>query len=89
MRIDEIAPRSGPEIETERLLLRQWHEADFWPFATFFADAEMSSRLGGPEDRPNAWRRMASIIGHWELRGYGPWAVAEREGGTFVGSVGL
>lgn len=77
------------EVETERLLLRQWRESDFEPYAEYYSDEEMARFVGGPCDRPAAWRRMASLIGHWELRGYGYWAVEEKVSGNFVGAVGL
>ena len=32
---------------------------------------------------------MATLIGHWALRGYGYWAVEEQASGKLVGSVGL
>lgn len=32
---------------------------------------------------------MASLAGHWTLRGCGYWAVEERQTGHFVGGVGL
>ena len=32
---------------------------------------------------------MAASIGHWVLRGYGYWAVEEKDTGSFVGSAGL
>jgi hypothetical protein len=28
--------------------------------------------------RFEAWRNMAMMLGHWQLRGYGMWAVEER-----------
>ena len=31
---------------------------------------------------------MASMAGHWDLRGYGPYAVEERATGTVLGTVG-
>jgi RimJ/RimL family protein N-acetyltransferase len=39
-------------------------------------------------DRTEAWRHMASMIGHWYLRGYGLWAVEEKDSGRFVGRIG-
>jgi len=36
-----------------------------------------------------AWRQMAMILGHWQLRGYGPWAVEERESGRVIGRIGF
>jgi RimJ/RimL family protein N-acetyltransferase len=32
---------------------------------------------------------MAMFVGHWQLRGFGMWAVEERASGSFVGRVGL
>jgi RimJ/RimL family protein N-acetyltransferase len=32
---------------------------------------------------------MAMMLGHWELRGYGPWALEEKGTGAFVGRSGL
>jgi RimJ/RimL family protein N-acetyltransferase len=38
--------------------------------------------------RDEAWRDMAMVIGHWELRGYGMFSVIERESDRLVGRVG-
>ena len=43
---------------------------------------------GGPLPRPEAWRNMAAVLGHWQLRGFGPWAVEEQSSGQLVGRVG-
>ncbi len=75
--------------QTERLLLRQWQASDFEPYAAYYADEEMAKYVGGMSSREDAWRRMASEIGHWTLRGFGYWAVEEKDSGKFVGSVGL
>jgi RimJ/RimL family protein N-acetyltransferase len=39
--------------------------------------------------REGAWRQLAMLAGHWQLRGFGMWAVEERSTGAFVGRVGL
>jgi RimJ/RimL family protein N-acetyltransferase len=44
---------------------------------------------GQPLTRREAWQQMAMFLGHWQLRGYGLWAVEERASGTFVGRIGL
>ena len=75
--------------ETDRLLLRQWQESDFEQYAAYYGDDELARYVGGVSSRADAWRRMASLIGHWTLRGYGHWAVEEKETGRFVGGVGL
>lgn len=76
-------------LRTARLLLRQWREEDFEPFAAVYADAEQARYIGGPSSRDGAWRRMAAQIGHWVLRGYGYWVVEELDTHRFVGCVGL
>ena len=76
-------------VETDRLLLRQWKEADFEHYAKYFADEEMAKYVGGLKNRDEAWRSMALQIGHWALKGFGYWAVEEKATNDFVGSVGL
>lgn len=44
---------------------------------------------GHTYDRAEAWRAMATMIGHAVLRGYSNWAVEERATGRFVGRLGL
>lgn len=77
-----------PRLETERLLLREYREADFDAFAAFFA-TERSRYIAGPTTRELAWRGLAAHLGHWALRGYGFWAVEEKASGRFCGHVGL
>jgi RimJ/RimL family protein N-acetyltransferase len=36
-----------------------------------------------------SWRAVASMVGHWQLRGYGPYAVVENASSTVLGTVGL
>ena len=76
------------ELETERLLMRQWREEDFEAYAEFRSKEETARFVGGVLNRHDAWRRFAATIGHWVLRGYGYWAVEEQETGRFVGGVG-
>jgi RimJ/RimL family protein N-acetyltransferase len=78
-----------PVIETDRLRLREWSESDFDPFAAFCADAELARFVGGACARDDAWRRLAAIVGHWTLRGYGYWALEEKASGKLVGWCGL
>lgn len=80
-----------PVIETERLTLRGFTLDDFDRFAEMKGDPEVMKHLGDgmPVAREVAWRLLASEIGHWDLLGFGHWAVEERESGLFVGAVGL
>lgn len=78
-----------PELTTARLRLRGWREADFNDFARVFSDEQHCRYIGASCPREEAWRRFALTVGHWCLRGYGPWAVERLDDGAFVGSVGL
>ena len=77
-----------PRIETERLLLRAYRRADFDVFAACYATPR-SGFIGGPIPCALAWRGLATHLGHWALRGFGFWAVAEKATGAFCGDVGL
>src|SRR5258706_15632264 len=78
-------------LQTERLILRMFREEDFEQHALICADPEVTLYLGEgrPLSRLEAWRSMATILGHWQLRGYGPWAVEERATGNFIGRIGF
>ncbi len=76
-------------IETDRLQLRQWNENDFETLAAYYADENNAKYVGGQKNADDAWRLLALHIGHWQLKGFGYWAVDEKETGDFIGCVGL
>jgi RimJ/RimL family protein N-acetyltransferase len=79
-------------LETSRLRLRPLVDADIDAYAAMCADAEVMRYLGdsGPLSREDAWRQMAMLVGHWQLRGFGMWAVEERtHSGLLIGRIGL
>jgi RimJ/RimL family protein N-acetyltransferase len=78
-----------PVLETERLRLRPWREADLEAFAEFCASEATARFVGGVCGREDAWRRIAIFLGHWALRGYGNWVVEEKTSGEFAGYSGL
>ena len=81
---------SEVQLETERLIMRMWRNDDFEPYFEICSDPEVMRYLGGKTfDRLEAWRHLAFIVGHWQLRGYGHWAVEEKATGTLVGRVGF
>jgi RimJ/RimL family protein N-acetyltransferase len=76
-------------LETARLILRMFRASDFEAYAEMCGDEEVMKYLGGATmNRSEAWRSMATVLGHWKLRGFGLWAVEEREHGVVVGRVG-
>lgn len=77
------------KLETERLILRQWREADFETFAAYFSNEETAKYVGGKKTREEAWRLMAAYIGHWHLKGFSYLAVQEKESNNIAGCIGL
>lgn len=78
--------------ETERLLLRLPHADDLDPYIEIHEDPEVLRHLIVPRPspgRPGAWRTLALLSGHWQLRGYGQWTVIEKSTGEVIGRVGL
>ncbi len=65
-------------LETQRLFLRQFRPTDIEPYAALCADPEVMRYVGEREvlSRDDAWRQMAMLAGHWQLRGFGMWAVS-------------
>ena len=82
---------SVPALETERLLLRPFRDDDLDAYAAMCADPEVMRYIGARSvlSREDAWRQMAMFMGHWQLRGFGVWAVEEKASGALVGRVGL
>jgi len=77
-------------LETERLILRMFRKEDFEAYAKLTSDPDVMRFIGGkPFDRFEAWRHMASLVGHWYLIGYGHWAVEEKASGKLVGRIGF
>lgn len=77
-----------PTLETERLRLRAPRSSDFEAYADFRIGPR-ATFLGGPYNRAEAFEQLAALIGHWLLRGYGRWMVADRESDRPLGVVGL
>jgi RimJ/RimL family protein N-acetyltransferase len=80
----------APILTTDRLLLRMLQETDFDEYAAIHMDAEVTRFTTRTHlDRLDAWKHLAMIVGHWQLRGYGMWGVFERDSGRLVGRVGF
>lgn len=77
-----------PEIETERLRLRLPKMSDLAAHVAFRA-SERSWGVGGPYDADSSFHHLESIVGQWQLRGYGRWMVADRATDEPYGIVGI
>ncbi len=78
-------------LETPRLLLRKLRESDWDHYAAMCADPEVMRYLGTGVTlgRDDAWRSISNLLGHWQLRGYGMWALESKETGEFLGRAGF
>jgi RimJ/RimL family protein N-acetyltransferase len=76
-------------LATERLILRKFRESDLDAYAAMCGDPEVVRYLGvNPMTRAEAWRHLAMVLGHWQLRGFGLWALEERGSGLLAGRAG-
>lgn len=81
--------QAATALETERLRFRLFRESDFPIYEQWTSRIEIMRYLGGKTfDRIQAWRHLAYMLGHWEMLGYGYYAVEEKQTGTLVGRVG-
>jgi len=79
-------------IETERLILRRWRDADVAPNTEMLADPA-TARFITPDgkavtDEFVGWRNAAIMAGHWALHGFGLFVVEEKQTGRYAGRVG-
>ena len=76
-------------LDTERLILRGWRDADVAPWAALNADPAVREFLGPPltaeQSAASVWRFQEGL----ERNGYGFWAVEVRDTGEFIGFTGL
>jgi RimJ/RimL family protein N-acetyltransferase len=82
---------TGPTLQTERLLLRQWKPGDVEPYGRMLADPP-TARFIVPGAQPvppeYAWDHAAVMAGHWAIHGMGMFVLEDRSTGEFLGRVG-
>ncbi|HEX6185393.1 MAG TPA: GNAT family N-acetyltransferase [Pyrinomonadaceae bacterium] len=79
-------------LETERLALREWRPEDAEALFVMMGDAEVMRYvdIGKPwesVERVREW--LGRVQQNYRTRGWGRWAVVERDGGLVVGSCGF
>jgi len=77
------------QLQTERLLLRQWKEEDLAPFAKMNANPEVMKYFPNTlttEESNQFADRLRDII---KNRGWGLWALELKDTGEFIGYTGL
>jgi RimJ/RimL family protein N-acetyltransferase len=75
-------------IETERLVLRRFTEADRETVGRWNADANFTRHLAGVQTRAQSDEAFDRWARHWEERGFGLLAVEWKETGALIGRAG-
>ena len=76
-------------IETERLTLRPFVDADRDPLIEMSADPRVGNWLGGVLDATGVDAQMARVSAHIAEHGFGFWAAERKADRRFVGMIGL
>jgi len=87
---------AAPLIETTRLILRGHRPSDFEAEAALWADERVVKYIGGtPSTHEASWSRLLRYPGHWQMLGFGYWAVyvkpltGSNNPEQFIGEIGI
>ena len=78
---------SIPTLTTARLTLRAPVREDYDAFSAFYA-GDRSGFVGGPLSAGRTFTGFCALWGHWELRGYGRWIIADKTTNAALGLAG-
>ena len=76
------------EVQTERLVLRQWRAEDREPYAAMNQDPDVMRYFPGLQSREASDKSIDTWTAEIAARGWSNWALALRDG-TFIGFTGL
>jgi len=76
-------------IETDRLILREWHSSDIEPFASLNADSRVMEFFPATLNRAETEAMIATIVKRLRQQGFGFWATELKGAKTFIGFIGL
>jgi RimJ/RimL family protein N-acetyltransferase len=76
-------------LETERLTLRDWREADIAPFHAICTDPEVMATLGPPLSHAETVALVARMKAHQNEHGHCFWALERREDAGLIGWCGV
>jgi RimJ/RimL family protein N-acetyltransferase len=82
-------PMRFDTIQTDRLLMRRWRDADREPFALLNGDPETMRYFPATLDRAASDASVEVFESRFELQGYGLWALEVMATGQFIGFAGL
>jgi RimJ/RimL family protein N-acetyltransferase len=77
-------------LETERLVLRPLALRDFDDYCAFWGNPDVVRFISGtPVSREDCWKRLLQTAGHWQLLGFGFFAIEEKASGRYAGAAGF
>ena len=76
-------------LQTERLIIREYTEADFEALYEILSDAETMRYYPKPYDRAGTRRWLDWCLDCYNRYGFGLWALERREDGAFIGDCGI
>ena len=80
----------SPILETARLILRTHRAADFDALHALWTHPETYRHITGrPSRSEESWSRLLRYAGHWQIMGYGYWAIEDKSSSRFVGEAGF
>lgn len=82
-----IALTGIPVLDTERLRLRGPKLADFEVMAAFL-QSDRAAFVGGKQPRVQAWRAFGHLTGHWVMRGFSMFIIADKTSDAALGMAG-
>jgi RimJ/RimL family protein N-acetyltransferase len=77
------------QLETPRLTLRRWQEADRAPFAQMNADPVVMHFFAAPFTRAQSDEAIDRYVAAFDREGFSFFAATLRDTGAFAGSIGL
>lgn len=82
--------RHVPTINTSRTTLRAMRPGDFDRFAEIWINDDVVCFIGGqPRNRDMSWNVFLQIAGHWQVTGFGQWAIEAHDTRGIVGQTGF
>lgn len=82
--------RHVPTINTARVTLRAMRPGDFDRFAEIWAMPDVTRHIGGaPRSRDMSWKAFLGNAGHWQMTGFGQWAIEDHATKEIIGQVGF
>jgi RimJ/RimL family protein N-acetyltransferase len=79
----------GPELRTDRLILRRWRDEDAAPFAAMNADPEVMEHFPATMTRTESDAFIRRIEDRFNAHEFGLWALEVVATGEFIGFTGL